>query len=204
MITIIDLGIGNVGSISNMLRRLGVDSVVAEDGMGIASAEKIVLPGVGTFDRGMKQLDERGFRGPLNERVLGHRVPILGICLGMQLFSKRSDEGKVAGLSWIDAETILFRFEDKAERRKVPHMGWATVNVQKRHSLFDSMHEGSRFYFVHSYHVKCHQQDLVLATTEYGLEFVSAVVKENIVGTQFHPEKSHRYGLKVLENFAKA
>jgi glutamine amidotransferase len=202
VIAIVDCGIGNTGSISNMLRKSGIDHLVTSDPGEIERAQKLILPGVGSFDHGMRRLQTLGLVGPLEEKVLGQRVPILGICLGMQLFSERSQEGQEPGLGWLQAETVRVRFENDDARLKVPHMGWNTVQRTPSAAGFCTLNADARFYFVHSYHVACRNPEDVLTTTRYGCEFASAVRHENVVGVQFHPEKSHRYGLAFLNEFA--
>ena len=203
MIVIIDYGMGNIGSIENMLVKIGARVKVSSQVSDIVAARKLILPGVGAFDNGITKLRELGLVDLLQARVVGDRVPILGICLGMQLFTKGSEEGSLPGLGWIEAEVVRFRFEGEQANLKVPHMGWNSIDVRQRGSILDNIYEEPRFYFVHSYHVRCSDPTNVLATTHYGITFHSAVIKENIVGTQFHPEKSHKYGMKVLQNFVK-
>lgn len=202
MITIVDYGMGNVGSIHNMLIRLGVEVKIASGREEIMSATKLILPGVGAFDQAMHLLHASGLVDALNLKVLQQRTPILGICLGMQLFTLRSEEGNAQGLGWIDAETIRFRYDDKAKDIRVPHMGWASVSVHRTTDLFRDLPDDPRFYFVHSYHVRCADENLVVATAEHGIKFHAAVARGHIMGTQFHPEKSHKFGLRVLGNFA--
>jgi imidazole glycerol-phosphate synthase subunit HisH len=204
MITIVDYGMGNLGSIRNMLSRLGVEATISSDAAAIGRADRLILPGVGAFDLAMENLEQRGLLPVLNDRVIDEKVPVLGICLGMQLFSTGSDEGTRPGLGWIDARSVRFEFPDDGVRRRLPHMGWNSIRVRQSSGILDERHEDSRYYFVHSYHVRCNDPALVLATTEYGgLEFHSAVLKGNIVGTQFHPEKSHKYGMRLLANFSR-
>lgn len=200
MIVVIDYGMGNLGSILNMLKRAGIEAVPSTTPQDLFRAERLILPGVGAFDAGIRRLRETGYLDVLNQRVLHDRIPILGICLGMQLFSRQSEEGSKAGLGWLDAETIRFRFPPESEQLKVPHMGWNHVCVRKPTTLLPSDQE-QRFYFVHSYHVRCANPDDVLATTEYGTQFVSAVCRQNVLGAQFHPEKSHRFGLGFFRAF---
>lgn len=200
MITIIDYNAGNIGSIRNMIRKIGGEFVVSSDPEVITSAEKLILPGVGHYDYGMKNLNEKGLVGILNQRVLENKVPILGICLGVQLFTQKSEEGVSEGLGWFDAETVRFKFDNN--NTKIPHMGWSDAELKKKESrLFKDMHDEARFYFVHSYHLKAHDSNEVLANSVYGYPFVSAMERDNIVGVQFHPEKSHKFGMKILENF---
>jgi glutamine amidotransferase len=203
MIVIIDYGMGNLGSILNMLKKIGARAVISSEIQVIATADKLILPGVGAFDNGMRNLNERGFIEVLVRKVRTARTPILGICLGMQLFSKRSEEGSLEGLGWIDADTERFRFDGPIAGLKIPHMGWNTVQVVKESPLLNAMYEEPRFYFIHSYHVVCRNQTDVLTKTNYGIDFVSSVARENIIGVQFHPEKSHKFGMKLLQNFAE-
>ena len=202
MITIVDYGMGNLGSIENMLKRMNYDAQITSDLEVIESAEKLILPGVGSFDHAMAKLENQGFISLLNDMVLKKKVPIMGICLGMQLLSNRSEEGKLQGLGWIDADTIRFRF-DSSQNLRIPHMGWNTIDIQQDSKIFTDMYPEPRFYFVHSYHVKCKSDENILAKTHYGYDFTSAVIKDNIYGMQFHPEKSHKFGMKVLKNFAE-
>ena len=201
MIVIIDYGLGNIASISNMFRKLGIEAVISSDLDIINDAEKLILPGVGAFDEGMRQLSSYGFLDILNKKVLEEKTPILGICLGVQLFTKSSEEGKIDGLGWINVETKRFNFSNKD--LKIPHMGWNSVEQKKSSKLFNDVHENPRFYFVHSYHLACSNQQDVLATSDYGFEFVSAVEVGNIYGVQFHPEKSHKFGMRLLKNFGE-
>jgi glutamine amidotransferase len=198
-IVIIDYEMGNIRSVMNKIQRAGYEALVTHEVGLIKQAFKLVLPGVGHFQNGMKKLKERNLIDILNQKVLVEKTPILGICLGMQLFSKYSEEGDAEGLGWLDAETVKFRLKDI--RHKVPHMGWNTLEQKKESLLFKDISKEHPFYFVHSYHVTCHNSQDVLSTTNYGYEFVSAVEKGNIYGTQFHPEKSHEWGEKLLLNF---
>jgi imidazole glycerol-phosphate synthase subunit HisH len=200
MITIIDYKTGNLGSIQNILRRIGEQSVVTSDKEQIANATKLILPGVGAFDTGMRNLQDLDLIEVLNNKVLVEKIPVLGICLGMQLLSKESEEGLLAGLGWIDAETIKFRFEDIIEY-KSPHMGWNFLKQNKPGKLLENMFSDPRFYFVHSYFFRANNPEDILTTTTYEIEFTSAVEKGNILGVQFHPEKSHKFGMKLLKNF---
>ena len=204
MIVIVDYGVGNLGSMANMLKRSGVEAVVSSDHATIRAAAKLILPGVGAFDVGMKNLVARGHVPVLEERVLRAGVPILGVCLGMQLFSRGSEEGGAPGLGWIAADAVRFRFDGSSAdpRLRVPHMGWNTLDVREAHPLLADLGDGARFYFVHSYHVACDDPSTALATTRYGADFASVVRRGNILGVQFHPEKSHKFGMKLLRNFA--
>jgi glutamine amidotransferase len=202
MVTIVNFGMGNLGSIHNMLTRLGFDVKITSDINEIKNAEKLILPGVGAFDQAMANLHNQELVPILNYLVLEKRIPILGICLGMQLLAQRSEEGKLEGLGWIDAEVIRFRF-DPAQNLRIPHIGWNTLTVKQESCLFKKVYEESRFYFVHSYYVNCNSEDTVLTTTNYGFDFTSAVMQGNIYGVQFHPEKSHKFGMLLLKNFAE-
>ena len=202
MITIINYGAGNLASIQNMLRVLNVDCEITGDPQTISRAEKLILPGVGAFDHGMQRLHELNLIEVLNQKVLGEKTPILGICLGVQLFTKRSDEGTLPGLGWIDAETVRFNQSSLAENDRVPHMGWRDVEINQASKLAKELPTDSRFYFVHSYHLRCNSPEDVLFSARYGYSFPSGVEKENIYGVQFHPEKSHRFGKKLLSNYA--
>jgi glutamine amidotransferase len=201
MIAIVDFGMGNLGSIRNMLTRIGADSVVTSDKRHIAAAEKIILPGVGAFDRAMDNLRQLDLVSLLNEQVQTKKTPLLGICLGMQLLSRRSDEGTLPGLGWIDAETVRFPSEVSGQPLMVPHMGWNSISITNPGVLFEGVETEPRFYFVHSYHVRCDHLADVTATAHHGVTFHAAVAHGNVLGTQFHPEKSHKYGLNVLRRF---
>ncbi len=202
MIVIIDYDMGNVGSIANMIKRVGGESVISNDPATIESASKLILPGVGAFDTGMQNIDRFGLRALLDKKVLQDRTPILGICLGMQLLGKRSDEGELPGLGWVDAETVrLPASTPEVSKIRIPHMGWNYATPAKEDPLFKGMPEEPRFYFVHSYHVACKNPEDTLTKTQYGIPFTSALSHKNIWGTQFHPEKSHSFGMKLFHNF---
>jgi imidazole glycerol-phosphate synthase subunit HisH len=200
MVVIIDYGVGNLGSIQNMLKKIGSNVKITNDAEEIKSASKIILPGVGNFDYGMKNLESNNLIEILNEVVFNKKTPILGICLGAQLMTKSSEEGERNGLSWFDAEVVKFNFE-KETNLKVPHMGWDTVNVKRNNLLTEDLFIDSKFYFVHSYYIKSSINDDIMFTTNYGNEFVSGLNKDNIYAVQFHPEKSHKYGMKLMQNF---
>lgn len=203
MIVIVDYGMGNLGSILNMLKKIGAEAIISSDVDIIKNADKLILPGIGAFDTGMKNLNGLKIIPILNNKVISEKTPILGICLGMQLLTKSSEEGILPGLGWINAQTIKFKFDEKNNNLKIPHMGWNTVHLSKNSPLFKEMFDEPRFYFVHSYHVVCDDEQDILTQTYYGYEFASAVQKDNIMGVQFHPEKSHKFGMKMLKNFAE-
>lgn len=200
MLLIVDYGLGNLVSVKNMFKKLGVEAVISDDLSKINSASKLILPGVGAFDNGMNLIKQKDLLDALNKRVLTDKIPILGICLGMQLLTKSSEEGKEKGLGWIDAETVKFTFTDN--KLKIPHMGWNYVDVKRENKLIDKK-PGQRFYFVHSYYVKCNNQNDVIARCNYGSDFTCIFNHENIYGAQFHPEKSLKFGMEVLNNFSK-
>lgn len=200
-IAVIDYGMGNVGSMRNMLAKIGVETVVTSDPEVIMGASKVILPGVGAFDNAMRRLEQLDLVAALDEKVREQGTPFLGVCLGMQLLTMRSEEGELPGLGWIDAETRLFDLSDHPEL-PIPHMGWNTVQDTGRGPLLVGQADGARFYFVHSYRVQARSEDDVLGVTNYGGEFASVIGHGNIWGVQFHPEKSHRYGMTLLNTFA--
>jgi imidazole glycerol-phosphate synthase subunit HisH len=199
MITIINYGIGNLGSVANMFKRLNVECEITNRIEQILSAKKLLLPGVGSFDQAMKCLNEGGFREALDQKALIERVPILGICLGMQLLTRKSEEGQLPGLGWIAADTIKFT----KTSLKVPHMGWNIVQPTTPSPLTKDLPQESRFYFVHSYRVHVDNEHNSILKCTYGVTFDAAIQKDNIYGAQFHPEKSHKYGMQLLKNFAE-
>ncbi len=201
MIGVLDYGIGNVGSIINMINKIGEHNTrlvhVPGDFEGV---EKIILPGVGSFDRGMELINSSGLRDSLDYYVMDLHRPVLGICLGMQMLGKSSEEGRADGLGYVDFTCKKFTFSD--DDLKVPHMGWDYVNVENpRSPLIQDIGDRPRFYFVHSYHAVCSRSEDVLLSCDYGYMFTAAVQHENVYGTQFHPEKSHLFGIRLLRNF---
>lgn len=199
---IIDYGMGNLRSIYNKFRKLNLSVKISSDINEIKNAQKLILPGVGHFKTGITRLREMGLIDVLNTKVLEEKTPIFGICLGLQLFSNYSEEGNLSGLGWIDASTTRFRVSDKIYY-KVPHMGWNSVEIVNNNELDKELVSDDLFYFVHSYHLKCDDKSIVWMRTVYDYEFVSAIRKDNIYGTQFHPEKSHDAGIKILKKFAE-
>lgn len=200
-IAVIDYGMGNIGSICNMLKYIGAEHVVSSDPTEIRGCNKIVLPGVGHFDLAMRNLETRDLISPLKDFVLGEQKPILGICLGMQLLCSSSEEGNKDGLGLLDAQVRKFKF-DEDSRLKIPHMGWSEVMFVNSNPLSQNLGNDARFYFVHSYYVDCNIKEDVWGTSVYGHSFVSAFARGNIFGAQFHPEKSHKYGIQLFRNFA--
>ena len=201
MIAIIDYKIGNKGSIKNMFKHLSEESIITDNPEEIAKADKLLLPGVGHFKMGMEYLNQSGLIPVIEKEVFEKKKPILGICLGMQLMTKHSEEGDTEGLAWVDAKTV--KFKPKSNDLKVPHMGWNYVNIIKENELIpQTIQEKQRFYFVHSYCVQASDKSIEIAKTDYDGSFVSYFQKDNIYGMQFHPEKSHRFGMEVFKNFA--
>jgi imidazole glycerol phosphate synthase, glutamine amidotransferase subunit len=200
VVTIIDYGMGNIGSLENMLSRLGSSVDICNSIAGLDKAQKLVLPGVGHFDNAVEQLQRLKLIDILNRKVKIDKIPILCICLGAQLIMGKSEEGIKPGLGWVEGEVIRFRFSNNNNLR-IPHMGWNTLKVKKREPLFKNMTDNPRFYFVHSYHLVCKHEDDGIATSEHGYEFVAAIQHENIFATQFHPEKSHKFGIQLMKNF---
>jgi len=202
MIGIIDYGIGNISSIRNMLDYLEIECRVITRPEQIAEVNKLILPGVGSFDNAMYNLKNQGWISPLNDGVIKKKMPILGICLGMQLMTNSSEEGSSSGLGWINAKTLKFK---KTPGFRIPHMGWNTVKVKSKSRLLIGLSEMTylRFYFVHSFYVSLENGSDEAMSTQYGYEFTSSFAKENIFGVQFHPEKSHKYGMKLLSNFSR-
>lgn len=199
MITIVDYGMGNLGSLLNMFKRVDARAQISSDNEVIRASQKILLPGVGAFDAAMQRINNSGLREILEHKALVERIPILGICLGMQLLTQGSEEGREAGLGWIAARTRRF---PALEGLKVPHMGWNAVVQTHPHALTRGLPDESRFYFVHSYYVTAEDPEDSLLKADYGVKFDAAIGNRNILGAQFHAEKSHRFGMKLFANFA--
>lgn len=203
MITIIDYGVGNVKSIQNMLRKIGETSITTNKIEDIKKATKLILPGVGAFDYGMKTLKSTGLIDLLNQKILEEKTPVLGICLGAQMLGNSSEEGTEKGLGWVNMDIVKFDNSKMDQHLKIPHMGWNEIHSKKQSLLLDQLDNESRFYFVHTYHMKTNNAEDILTLSNHGYEFVSAVEHDNIFGVQFHPEKSHKYGMQLLTNFSK-
>lgn len=201
MIAIIDYDMGNIGSVANMLKKIGHKAVITKDPKIIADAERLILPGVGAFDSGMQQLHGMGLTNAIEQKVRQDQVPILGICLGAQLLLNSSEEGKLPGLGFIGGEVIRFQFDPNDKTLRIPFMGWGFVHNTKQHPLVDSLPEEPRYYFVHSYHFKMQHVEDELLESNYGYRYASAFVRNNVAGVQFHPEKSHKFGMALLRNF---
>lgn len=203
MIAIIDYNVGNVGSIENILKKIGSEVVITSELSVLRKATKLILPGVGSFDYGMKNLHELGIIDVLKEKVLNSGTPLLGICLGMQLLTEGSEEGSLTGLGFFKAHTKRIPARWGSQKLNIPHMGWNYVQAIEGAKLFQNSVEDMRFYFVHSYYVECEDKSDIIGTTEYGDWFTSAIGRDKIFGVQFHPEKSHKYGMNLLRNFAE-
>ena len=199
MIAILDYGLGNLGSIANMLKVIGEKSRITNNESEIRDSDGIILPGVGAFDAGMQKLNDTGLTDII-KNVTSKNTPILGICLGMQLLGRKSEEGCLSGLGLIPFECKKFRFLDNSDL-KIPHMGWDIVDIKQSNPIVEGLKGKQRYYFVHSYHAICDDTANVLMTCDYGYEFAAAVIKNNVVGVQFHPEKSHDFGMALLFNF---
>jgi len=203
VITLVNYGLGNIQAFVNIYKRLNIAACIASTADELAEAERIVLPGVGAFDWAMTKLNESGMRERLDDLILRRNRPVLGVCVGMQMMAKRSDEGLLPGLGWIDAEVRRFDESTFNQATHLPHMGWNNVSAKSFDDIFHGMEGGSRFYFLHSYYFAPARDDQVLALTSYNGLFASAVRAGNIFGVQFHPEKSHQWGIQLLKNFAE-
>ena len=203
MITIIDYGVGNVFAFQNVFKRLNIPSKIAKCENDLMGSSKLILPGVGHFDYAMSQLNKSGMRNRLDELVLIEKIPVIGICVGMHMMAHKSDEGTLDGLCWIDASVNKFDEETINHHTKLPHMGWNDVKPNENHPLFKGLEQEAIFYFLHSFYFKCSNQENSISKTDYGINFSSSVQYDNVYGIQFHPEKSHSFGEKLLENFAK-
>lgn len=203
MVAIVDYNAGNIGSLVKILQKLGAEVTIASTPDAVLAADRLILPGVGHFGAAIAELRRRDLAAALSLRVREEGVPLLGVCLGMQLLARRSEEADAEGLGWIAADCVRFRFPPDPEAPKVPNMGWRTVAPRPDSRLFPPLDRPWRFYFVHSYYVLPDNPDVLLATADHGGPFAAAVQDGNIVGVQFHPEKSHRFGLAFLEQFLR-
>lgn len=203
MIHIVDYGLGNIQAFSNLYKRLGIDTVRATLPEHLAGASKVILPGVGAFDHAVELLDASGMRPALTELVQAQKVPVLGICVGMQILAEGSDEGQLPGLGWVRGRVRHFNANPASAPLPMPHMGWNDVQPTITHPLFAGLEQDARFYFLHSYYFECADAADAAATAGYGLDFACAVRHGNVFGVQFHPEKSHRWGMALLRNFAE-
>lgn len=202
-IVIVNYGMGNLRSIEYKLRKAEITAKISSDREVIAGADILFLPGVGHFRQGMENIKSMGLFEILNRKVIEEKTPIMGICLGVQLFSKWSEEGEADGFGWIDAVTKRFKFNDSQEQLRIPHIGWNTIKKEREDIFLEGIEPDRQFYFVHSYHVCCNDPKDILTTTFYGYDFVSSIRHGNIFGTQFHPEKSHKKGIEIVKNFVK-
>lgn len=202
MICIVDVGLGNIASIERMLQKVGSKSILAKKPDDLLGIKKVILPGVGHFDEGMKQLQKTGFAKALVELIKEENVQVMGVCLGMQMLCRRSEEGSIAGMGLIDADVMKFRFSEDL-KLKIPHMGWNIVSSGKENPLLPPTQEEQRFYFVHSYKVVPDDPLIITGMANYGGEFCAAFQKQNIFGVQFHPEKSHRFGMELIRRFVE-
>lgn len=203
MIVIIDYGLGNILAFVNTFKRMNIPVTVVGNAGELSKATKLILPGVGAFDHAMEMLHASGMRQPLNELVLERKVPILGICVGMQILADFSEEGDLPGLGWIPGRVRAFKSKPQSAGLPLPHMGWNDVHPVKNQRLFKGLETDARFYFLHSYFFECDKQDNVVAVADYGMNFTCAVLSKNVYGVQFHPEKSHQWGMQLLKNFAE-
>lgn len=203
MIAIINYGVGNLTSVLNMFKRIGADAIITADQEEIKKADRLLLPGVGHFDSCMQRFNESGLRLVVEEKTFTEKTPILGICVGAQMMTRSSEEGIEKGLGWVNADTIRFKLNDHPQL-KIPNMGWNELVISKPSPLWNELPVEARFYFAHSFHFKFDNDDMVTGKAKYGYEYPVAFRRQNIFGTQFHPEKSHKFGMKVLENFSKA
>ena len=203
MITIVDYGVGNIRAFLNVYRRLNIEARTVQDPRDLEGATKLILPGVGDFDHAMERLESSGMRPALDRSVLEQGIPVLGVCVGMQMLARASDEGTRPGLGWISGHVRSFQSLPSAESLALPHMGWNDVRPVPGRQLFSRFEGDARFYFLHSYFFACDRDEDAAATTSYGIEFSSAVSCGHIHGVQFHPEKSHHWGTRLLQNFAE-
>lgn len=203
MVTIIDYGVGNINAFLNIFKQLNIEAKTATSVADLAVVDKLILPGVGHFDYAMQKFSDSGMMDRVNELVKIEKKPVLGVCVGMQMMAKSSTEGTLEGLGWIDAEVVKFDDAQRSAKLPLPHMGWNDVYPKNDSELFHDLKNDARFYFLHSYYFKCNQAETSLAEADYGIQFSCAVKNDNVYGTQFHPEKSHHFGIQLLKNFAE-
>ncbi len=203
MLTIIDYGVGNIFAFQNVYKRLNIPTNIAKNVQDLVDVDKLILPGVGNFDYAMTQLHNSGLKARLDELVLINKVPVLGICVGMQMMANDSEEGNLKGLGWIDGSVKKIDANKIDYHTKLPHMGWNDVIPSRKNKLFTGLEKSSVFYFLHSYYFHCNSKNNIISTSEYGIKFTSSVQNDNIYGIQFHPEKSHSNGERLLYNFTK-
>jgi glutamine amidotransferase len=201
MLIIVDYGVGNLTSILNMLKKGSADARISSDPAAIAEATKLLLPGMGHFDNCMLRLKASGLLPVIEQKVFNEKAPILGICVGLQMLMRSSEEGTEPGLGWVNGRTIRFQNSRMRNELKIPNMGWLEVHAAKHSPLLQGL-DDARFYFAHSFHIEPEDKQDILLTAEYGYSFAVSVEKDNIIGVQFHPEKSHRFGMQLLQNFA--
>ena len=202
MIGIVDYGLGNVRAFANIYGQLNIPFTIATKAADLDGVTRVILPGVGAFDQAMHRLVQSGMKEPLERMVLRDKVPVLGVCVGMQILMATSEEGTSAGLGWIEGNVVRFQRPPADSSICIPHMGWNNVRTIKEAALFRDLGEDAMFYFLHSYYIRCDRPQDILALTDYGGDFACAVQHGNVLGVQFHPEKSHGYGIQLLENFA--
>lgn len=203
MIAIIDYGLGNISAFVNVYKRLNIPVAIAKTPDDLVQATKLILPGVGAFDHAMTSLQASGLRQTLDNLVLNQKIPVMGICVGMQILADSSDEGSLSGLGWIPGRVRAFKSVQGAAEMPLPHMGWNDIHVARGLKLLDGLESGTRFYFLHSFFFECSHQSCVAATSSYGIDFCCVVQLDNVYGVQFHPEKSHHFGANLLKNFAE-
>lgn len=201
MLVIIDYGVGNLTSIQNMFKKGGVKAVISGDPSMVKDASKILLPGMGHFDNCIQKFNRSGLRPIIEDKTFSEKIPVLGICVGLQMFMESSEEGVEPGLGWVKGKTIRFQSGLMKESQKIPNMGWLEIKMLKPSPLLNDL-DHSRFYFAHSFHVVPEAQTVNLVSAEYGYDFIAGIEQDNICGVQFHPEKSHRFGMQLLRNFA--
>ncbi len=202
MITIVDYGLGNIGAFANAYKRMNIPTMIARTEADLAGAERLILPGVGAFDHAMDLLNGSGMRDALEDLVLNQATPVIGVCVGMQMLGNGSDEGVRDGLGWIPGRVRQFSASNVGNDLPLPHMGWNDVTPSADQKLFDGLEVGARFYFLHSYYFEADDPEDISASAEYGIKFACSVRRRNINGVQFHPEKSHHFGARILKNFA--